>query len=139
MGEVKISFSRRGDAPVRPLDAESLRRELRLAAVRDAALPVCALAAFAVPAVLVPLRGDSTRVVMLAVLVVLSGAAGLLGGAVAGALTGVMAGFSSDFFHGPVYGLLSLGRAPFWIWTAAFVGAGLVVGWLSRAGARGRA
>ena len=135
---MRISFPRRGDAPSRPLDAEALRRELRLAAVRDAALPVCALAAFAVPAVLVPLRGGPTRVVVLTALLLLSGGAGLAGGAGAGALTGVMAGFSFDFFHGPVYGLLSIGRPGFWLWTGAFVALGAAVGSIAVPGTRER-
>jgi len=82
---------------------------------------------------LVPLRSERTRLVVIAALIIIIVGASLVGGRAAGVFTGLMAACSLDFFHLRPYVHLGLVDAPFYLSTVVFVGLGAVVGARRRA------
>ena len=110
--------------PLSSADARALDRQL----VAELAAPAGGFAALAVPAALVPLRGDRTSVVVAAALVVIVVASGLVGGRVAGVLTGLVAASSLDFFNLRPYDHLALDDSPFYLAAVAFIGLGGLTG-----------
>ena len=101
-------------------EARSLHDQL----IAELAISTGAFAAIAVPAVLVPLRGDRTAGIAIAALVFTVVGAGLLGGRAAGVFTGFVAACALDFFSLRPYDHLALDDRQFYLAAAAFVALG---------------
>ena len=112
------------EAPHRLSGAEV--RSLHDQLIAELAVPAGAFAAIAVPAALVPLRGDGTSGIVIAALVLTIVGAGLVGGRRAGVFTGFIAACSLDFFNLRPYDHLALDDRQFYLAAAAFVALGAV-------------